>query len=100
MFCRGMRNTQGDGDAVVAATAAQRLAVGPFFQLQNKGSAAVNVKLLLGAREIYDVLLVSKGVAVVMDFPAEAGVGGLGEAFYVSLDAAVDVYYQVQVLST
>ena len=100
MFERGTRNAQGNGDAVVAATAAQRLVVGPFFQLQNKGSAAVNVKLLLGAREIYDVLLVSKGMAVVMDFPIEAGAGGLGEALYVSLDAAVDVYYQIQVQST
>lgn len=95
MIVRGSRNTQGDDDAVVTATAAQRLAVGPFVQLQNKGAADVNVKLLLGATEIYDLLLEPKIALVLTDFPRENG--GVGQALYVNLDAAVNVYYQIEV---
>lgn len=94
MIVRGTRNSSGDGTAVMAATAAQRLTVGPFVQLQNKGAADVNVKLLLGATEIYDVLLEPKIALVLTDFPSANG--GVGQALFVNLDAAVDVYYQIQ----
>lgn len=98
MIVRGTRNTAGDGTAVaVADPAANRLIVGPFWQLQNKGDVDVNVKLKLGAREIYDVLLESKIAVLITDFPDEAGAGGADEDLYVNLDGAIAVYYQVQV---
>lgn len=98
MFVKGARNTPGNGTAVVAATATQRLQIGPFIQLQNKGATEVNVKLLLGEREIYDVLLEPKPMAVLFtDFPSEAGAGGVGESLYVNLSDGIEIYYQVQV---
>lgn len=98
MIVRGIRNTPGDGTAVAESDpATNRLKVGPFFQLQNKGAADVNIKLKLGTREIYDVLLEPKGAVLMTDFPDEAGAGAADEDLYVNLDSSVDVYCQIQV---
>lgn len=98
MIVRGTRNTPGDGTAVATADpATNRLKVGPFLQLQNKGTADVNIKLKLGTREIYDVTLESKIAVLITDFPDEAGAGAQDEDLYVNLDGAVAVYYQIQV---
>lgn len=98
MIVRGTRNTPGDGTAVATADpAANRLIVGPFLQLQNKGASDVNVKLKLGTREIYDVLLEPKVAVLINDFSDEAGVGAADEDLYVNLDVAIAVYYQIQV---
>lgn len=98
MIVRGARNTSGDGTAAAESDpATNRLTVGPFFQLQNKGTTDVNIKLKLGTREIYDVLLEPKAAVLMADFPDEAGVGLANEDLYVNLDSAVDVYYQIQV---
>lgn len=98
MIAKGTRNTSGDGSAVAEADPAiNRLIVGPFFQLQNKGTANVNVKLRLGAREIYDVLLEPKVAIFVTDFPDEMGAGVADEDLYLNLDSDVAVYYQIQV---
>lgn len=98
MIAKGTRNTSGDGSAVAEADpAVNRLVVGPFVQLQNKGAADVNIKLKLGAREIYDVLLEPKMAVLMTDFPDEMGAGAADEDLYVNLDSAVAVYYQIQV---
>lgn len=98
MLVRGTRNTAEDGTAVaVADPATNRLIVGPFVQLQNKGASDVTVKLKLGTREIYDVLLEPKIAVLITDFPDEAGAGLEGESLYINLDGAVAVYYQIQV---
>ncbi len=98
MIVRGTRDTANDGTAVAAADpAVNRLIVGPFVQLQNKGASDVTVKLKLGTREIYDVLLEPKIAVLITDFPDEAGAGAADEDLYVNLDGAVAVYYQIQV---
>ena len=98
MLVRGTRNTAGDGTAVaVADPATNRLIVGPFVQLQNKGASNVNVKIKLGTREIYDVLLEPESAVLITDFPNEAGAGLADEDLYVNLDGAIAVYYQIQV---
>ncbi len=98
MIVKGTRNTSGDGTVVASADpATNRLVVGPFLQLQNKGAADVNVKLKLGTREIYDVLLEPKVAVLITDFANEAGAGSEDEDLYVNLDSSVAVYYQIQV---
>lgn len=98
MIAKGTRNTSGDGTAVASADpATNRLIVGPFVQLQNKGAADVNIKLKLGTREIYDVLLEPKMAVLITDFPDEAGAGTADEDLYVNLDGSIAVYYQIQV---
>lgn len=98
MIVRGIRNSSGDGTSIAEANpATNRLIAGPFIQLQNKGAADVNVKLKLGSREIYDVMLEAKTAIVVTDLPEEMGSGMEDEDLFVNLDVSVAVYYQIQV---